>query len=55
MWHIALQDWLWPHHKVHIRGSNPSKLRLATPHFPSMAHINRFRWRFDAFRKMKGA
>lgn len=52
---MELQDWLWTHHKVRIRGGNPSKLRLATPYFLSKADIDRFLGLFDEFRKMKGA
>lgn len=51
---MELQDWLWTHHKVRIRGGNPSKLRLATPYFLSKADIDRFLGLFDEFRKMKG-
>lgn len=51
---MELQDWLWTHHKVRIRGGNPSKLRLATPYFLSKVDIDRFLDLFDEFRKMKG-
>ncbi|BBC99654.1 MULTISPECIES: aminotransferase class V-fold PLP-dependent enzyme [Sphingobium] len=51
---MELQDWLWTHHKVRIRGGNPSKLRLATPYFLRKADIDRFLGLYDEFRKMKG-
>ncbi|KAA9014296.1 aminotransferase class V-fold PLP-dependent enzyme [Sphingobium limneticum] len=51
---MELQDWLWTHHKVRIRGGNPSKLRLATPYFLSKADIDRFLGLYDEFRKIKG-
>lgn len=51
---MELQEWLWTHHKVRIRGGNPSKLRLSTPYFLSKADIDRFLDLFDQFRRMKG-
>ena len=51
---MELQDWLWTHHRVRIRGGNPSKLRLATPYFLRKADIDRFLGLYDEFRKMKG-
>lgn len=51
---MELQDWLWTHRRVRIRGGEPSRLRLCTPYFVSKTDIDRFLEGYDAFRKIKG-
>jgi len=49
-----LQTWLWHTHRIRIRGSDPSKLRLSTAYFVQPDEINRFLEKFDEYRSMSG-
>jgi isopenicillin-N epimerase len=42
---------MWKTHKIKIRGSQPSKLRLCTPYYLLKADIDRFLEKFDAYKK----
>lgn len=49
-----LQSWLWRTHRIRIRGSDPSKLRLSTAYYVQPGEINRFLERFDEYQRMSG-
>jgi isopenicillin-N epimerase len=49
---MDLENWLWKHHKVRIRGSEPSKLRLSTPYYLLKKDIDRFVEKFDEYKRM---
>src|SRR5881628_3272552 len=48
---MDLENWLWKTHKIRIRGGEPSKLRLSTPHYLLRKDIDRFLEKFDEYRK----
>ncbi len=48
---MDLENWMWKEHKIRIRGGEPSKLRLSTPYYLSLADIDRFLAKFDEYRK----
>jgi isopenicillin-N epimerase len=48
---MDLENWMWKEHKIRIRGGEPSKLRLSTPYYLSLAEIDRFLAKFDEYRK----
>lgn len=50
---MELERWMWSTHKIRIRGSEPSKLRLSTPYYLQKSEIDRFLEKFDEFRRMK--
>ncbi len=47
-----LENALWSHHKIRIRGGAPSKVRLSTPYYLSKEDIDRFLETFDMYKKM---
>lgn len=51
---MELETWLWSRHKVRVRGTRPTGLRLSTPYYLSKADIARFLTLYDAFRREKG-
>jgi hypothetical protein len=42
---------MWKTHKIKIRGSQPSKLRLCTPYYLLKADIDRFLEKFDDYKR----
>ena len=48
---MQLETWMWKTHKIKIRGSQPSKLRLCAPYYLLKADIDRFLEKFDAYKK----
>lgn len=50
---LELEKWMWSTHKIRIRGSEPSKLRLSTPYYLQKREIDRFLEKFDEYRRMK--
>ncbi len=46
-----IENALWAHHKIRIRGGGPSKIRLSTPYYLSRANIDRFLEVFDEYKK----
>jgi isopenicillin-N epimerase len=48
---MQLETWMWKTHRIKIRGSQPSKLRLCTPYYLLKADIDRFLEKFDAYKK----
>jgi selenocysteine lyase/cysteine desulfurase len=48
-----LEDWLWQHHKIRIRGGDPSKIRLSTPYYVGKKDIDRFLEKFDLYKREK--
>ncbi len=50
---IELEHWMWSNHKIRIRGSQPSKLRLCTPYYLQKAEIDRFLTKFDDYKREK--
>jgi isopenicillin-N epimerase len=49
-----LQAWLWSTHRIRIRGSDPSALRLSTAYYVQPGEINRFLEKFDEYQGMSG-
>ena len=47
---MELETWMWKMHKIGIRGSQPSKLRLCTPYYLLKNDIDRFLEKYDAYR-----
>lgn len=50
---MELENCMWKAKKIRIRGAEPNKLRLSTPHYLSRADIDRFLEGFDEFKKKK--
>jgi isopenicillin-N epimerase len=50
---MDLEHWMWTNHKIRIRGSQPSKLRLCTPYYLQKAEVDRFLEKFDQYRREK--
>jgi selenocysteine lyase/cysteine desulfurase len=50
---MQLETWMWKTHKIRIRGSQPSKLRLCTPYYLLRPDIDRFLEKFDAYKREK--
>jgi len=50
---MDLENWLWKEKKIRIRGGDPNKLRLSTPHYLSRQDIDRFLDGFDEYKKAK--
>jgi selenocysteine lyase/cysteine desulfurase len=50
---MELELWMWKQHKIRIRGSQPSKLRLCTPYYLQKSEIDRFLEKFDAYKRDK--
>lgn len=50
---LELEHWMWSNHKIRIRGSQPSKLRLCTPYYLQKAEIDRFLTKFDDYKREK--
>jgi isopenicillin-N epimerase len=50
---LELEHWMWTKHKIRIRGSQPSKLRLSTPYYLQKAEIDRFLEKFDEYKREK--
>lgn len=50
---MELEHWMWTNHRIRIRGSQPSKLRLCTPYYLQKAEIDRFLEKFDDYRREK--
>ncbi|MGH9518282.1 MAG: aminotransferase class V-fold PLP-dependent enzyme, partial [Terriglobales bacterium] len=48
---MALENWMWSTHKIRIRGSEPSRLRLSTPYYLMRADLERFLAAFDEYRR----
>lgn len=49
---MDLENWMWKQHKIRIRGSEPSKLRLSTPYYLLKKDIDRFLEKFDEYKRM---
>jgi len=49
---MPLEIWMWKNHKIRIRGSEPSRLRLSTPYYLLRADMDRFLAAFDEYRKI---
>lgn len=47
---MALENWMWTTHKIRIRGSEPSRLRLSTPYYLLRPDLDRFLAAFDAYK-----
>jgi len=52
---MALETWMWKTHKIRIRGSEPSRLRLSTPYYLLRADMDRFLAAFDEYQRMRAA
>jgi selenocysteine lyase/cysteine desulfurase len=50
---MQLEMWMWKTHKIRIRGSQPSKLRLCTPYYLLRPDIDRFLEKFEAYKREK--
>jgi hypothetical protein len=50
---MDVETWLWKKHKIRIRGTEPSKLRLCTAYYVQRPEIDRFLERFDQYKKEK--
>ncbi|HLW97480.1 MAG TPA: aminotransferase class V-fold PLP-dependent enzyme [Candidatus Acidoferrales bacterium] len=50
---MQLELWMWKTHKIRIRGSQPSKLRLCTPYYLLRPDIDRFLEKFEAYKREK--
>ncbi|HUX67754.1 MAG TPA: aminotransferase class V-fold PLP-dependent enzyme [Terriglobales bacterium] len=50
---MALEDWMWKTHKIRIRGSEPSLLRLSTPYYFLRADMERFLAAVDEYRRLR--
>jgi isopenicillin-N epimerase len=50
---MELEMWMWKQHKIRIRGSQPSKLRLCTPYYLQKAEIDRFLEKFQEYKREK--
>lgn len=48
---MALENWMWTTHKIRIRGSEPSRLRLSTPYYLQQSDLDRFLSAFDEYRR----
>jgi selenocysteine lyase/cysteine desulfurase len=48
---MELETWLWRNHRIRIRGSDPSKVRLSTAYYVQRDEIDRFFERFDEYRR----
>lgn len=48
---MALENWMWSTHKIRIRGSEPSRLRLSTPYYLMRADLERFLAAFDEYKR----
>ncbi|HVP43987.1 MAG TPA: aminotransferase class V-fold PLP-dependent enzyme [Terriglobales bacterium] len=46
-----LENAMWKHHRIRIRGGAPSKIRISTPYYLQKAEIDRFLDRLDDFRR----
>ena len=51
---MPLETWLWQKHRIRIRGSEPSKLRLSTAYFLQRTELDRFLERFDEYKEHGG-
>jgi isopenicillin-N epimerase len=47
---MQLETWMWKTHKIKIRGSQPSKLRLCAPYYLLKPDVDRFLEKFDAYK-----
>lgn len=52
---MELETWLWGKHKVRVRGTRPTALRLSTPYYLSKGDIDRFLSLYDEYRKTRRA
>jgi selenocysteine lyase/cysteine desulfurase len=50
---MELEMWMWKMHKIRIRGSQPSKLRLCAPYYLLRPDMDRFLEKFDAYKREK--
>jgi len=50
---MELEHWMWTNHKIRIRGSQPSKLRLCTPYYLQKTELDRFLAKFDDYKREK--
>jgi isopenicillin-N epimerase len=50
---MALETWMWKEHKVRIRGTDPSKLRLCMAYYVKPREIHQFLETFDKYKKEK--
>ena len=47
---IPLEDWMWKKHKIRIRGTEPSKIRLCLAYYLQRHEIERFLLLFDQYK-----
>ncbi len=48
---MELEQWMWKTHRIRIRGSEPSKLRLSTPYYLRKKDVDRFLAAFDEYKR----
>jgi selenocysteine lyase/cysteine desulfurase len=48
---MQLENWMWKKHKIRIRGTEPSKVRLCMAYYVQRRQIDRFLERFDQYKK----
>jgi selenocysteine lyase/cysteine desulfurase len=50
---MDIETWMWKNHKIRIRGTEPSKLRLCTAYYLQRLEIDHFLETFDQYKKQK--
>ena len=50
-----LQQWLYHEHRIRIRGTSPTRLRLSTHVYHSFADLDRFLAAFADYRRLPSA
>lgn len=50
---MDIEAWMWTKHKIRIRGTEPSKVRLCTAYYIERHQIDAFLERFDEYKKEK--
>ena len=48
---MQLENWMWRKHKIRIRGTEPSKVRLCMAYYVQRGEIDRFLETFDQYKK----
>jgi len=48
---MQLENWMWKKHKIRIRGTEPSKVRLCMAYYVQRRQIDQFLERFDQYKK----
>jgi hypothetical protein len=48
---MDLENWMWKKHKIRIRGTEPSKVRLCMAYYVQRRQIDQFLEKFDQYKK----